>query len=182
MISLAATLFVLASLLPGIPAALAQTPANAGVPQGSASDSLVVDATDPVLFECRRSSQGGCFRIYFEIKPSRANAVLVAFIGTRSQPYETQAFAGTGATCEARVLGGLPDASHYTNGDVRWDEQPFEVTASKPATYMLEFECDGRLVAGDQVTIQITLAADPTRRGEQIVRYVFPRLGVVAGR
>lgn len=160
--------------------ASAQTPQNAGEPSGAVSAEMDVIATSPVLYPCKFYGSSTCFRMYFEIRPKRASEVRLGEIRLTNSLYQTSAFAGTGASCLANSLGGLPRGGLNSQNGVEWYEKPFSATRQKPAVYIVEFGCDGQLLAGDGVTVQLTFSADATGRGAGIARFVFPQLSLQA--
>ncbi len=170
-------LALVAGLIAAPLAARAQDLGNQGRPDGGGSAALIVDSTDPVLYPCNYYDAKSCFRMYFQLKPAENVAINVASIDNSGDLYETRAFAGTGSSCVAKAIGGLPRGGLTNHGEPIWSfSTPFAITQTKPATFMAEFRCDGALLAGDEVTVQITFAADPSGREIEIVRYVFPKL------
>jgi len=155
-------------------AASAQFDAATGEPNGGVSDLLKITSAAPVIVKCYDPT---CIRLFVEIRPNGISRVSLAAadVMNGSHLLDTQAFSSTGATCDGHDVGGLPVGVTYSSGEFGWGRggAPFIATATKPATMMLEFRCDGRLIPGDEIRVQITLFADPDGRGIQLARFVF---------
>jgi hypothetical protein len=162
--------------LAGTPAAWALQIGDEAVPQGGVSAEARVLGRAPVIADCAPATnpRHRCFRIFLRIMPKSRSELKVAYIRTHRTDYmyETTAFVENGRRCAGASLGGLPHARRRFD-EVQWEDQPFSVTSAKPGTLLIDYECDGDLVAGDSVTAQITLAIDPDGRGPQMARYVF---------
>lgn len=155
---------------------------------GGVSASLRVQTTAPILRACGPYPRGGsCFRISFMITPKVPGEFKVGYFSGGSSPwiYETHAYAATGAACKAFSIGGLayggvPGFNAHPEY-FAWFDEPSPVTAEKPAVFITEFACDDRLVEGDTITLQLSLAVDGGRRVE-FVRYAVPEMQLRAAR
>lgn len=168
-------------LTSGVSHTYAQQTEVVGEPSDGTSSIVTVDATSPILYECGNRGNNTCFRMYFEVTPVKNIAIRMASIEIYAGSlgiilYQTQGFSSTGASCVARSMGGIPSVYYGHNGPEWKREQPFIALPSKPATLLLQFACDGRLIPGDEVTIQMTLALDPSDRRIEIGRYLFRKL------
>lgn len=165
--------------------AFAQRLAHTGQPEGEVSALLTVRTTDPVLYRCTEKWDA-CFRVYVQVSTASDKPVKIASVrehSTRSdgRMYATSALSGTGATCAGYVTSSFPKSGTY-NEWVKFLDIPYPVTRSKSAAFMATFGCDGPLVAGDELTIQLAISADPDGRGPRIAHYFLPGLRVAAGR
>lgn len=154
-----------------------QTPKIVGQPDGEVSRFLSVEATQPLSVQCDKSRT--CFRVVFQIRPQGDREIELQSLDRENFFFMTQGnlstgITSTGAICYAAGRGGLPRARLWSDGRVEWNGAPFRVSPAKRGLFVVEFNCDGPTIAGDEVSLQLTLAVDSTGRGPKIARYVFP--------
>lgn len=165
--------------------AVAQRLVHKGEPEGEVSALLTVSTTDPVLYRCTDEWES-CFRVYVQVSALSDRPVKVASVKRHStdndgRMYATSALSGTGATCAGYVTSSFPSSGTF-NEWVRFLDVPYTVTRSKAGAFMMTFGCDGKLVVGDELTIQLAIAADPDGRGPRIANYFLNGLKVAAPR
>jgi hypothetical protein len=143
---------------------------------------LHVSATDPVLRQCHDGWSTSCFRVVLRILPTGSQEMDVGHIPDNFLPktFAARAVAGSGASCVENGGVGLPDVVVWSNGDFTWQDAPFHIAPSKAGTLLLDFGCDGRLGAGDQIIIEFSLAVDPDGRGIRTVRMTLPAVALVS--
>lgn len=82
-------------------------------------------------------------------------------------------------------MGGLPyggvPGDNLKPETFVWFEEPFIVSAEKPVIFIVEFSCDDKLIAGDNITMQMTIVIDGGRRVE-FARYSVPEMQIVGSR
>lgn len=156
-------------------------PDTRGEPSGGVSTVLSVSGAAPTIVECHGIfNEKGCFRIVFQIEAAKGgNVEIAAPPGNGYSLFETIAVAATGVSCKGSAVDGLPSASEDFNQRLSWGPgAPFITSTAKRAIFIVDFRCDGAIVALDEVQVQLMLAVDPDGRGIQMARYVFPRMKV----
>lgn len=148
-------------------------------PADLAARSITVESTDPVISPCNWAR--ACFRLVLRITANQAGTVDVGHIPIHRDRRMT-AIAGSGASCQENGLRGLPDAVVWSRGDMTWREGPVSISQGHPALAQLSFACDGALVPGDEVSVQLALAVDPDGRGIQTARYDLSGLQIAGSR
>lgn len=162
--------------------ASAQATSQRGSSTGEISSRLDVTSTTPRVVRCRNRTPG-CLRVMFEIKPVGGQNIEVAYanpgvIGGGLMG-DSSAFVATGAVCEIHALSGLPGIMNGVYRNIQWDQTtPTTVTPTKPGVLIAEIRCDQPIIAGDQMTYQITLYVRTDARTDGVARYVFSRIDV----
>lgn len=130
-----------------------------------ASYGLQVTATKPVVVPCNGQASG-CFRVFFNIE-SPGSVAGVAFPKTVTlfgdTIVDTTAFGSNGGACQGHGLAGLPATIIDMAGSPVFagSGMAYLVTPQKPATFLVQFDCDAAMPAGEPVRLQLTLAVLP---------------------
>jgi hypothetical protein len=148
----------------------AQTTSRAEDPHASL---LEVVSTDPKLFPCSSWGSESCFRVTLRISAKGGREIDVGYIPDNGfyRTRAARAFSGTGSSCIEKGGVGLPPVVVWSSGKFTWREPGYRLAGGRVATLMLEFGCDARLVPGDELMIQFSIAVDPDGRQIETARY-----------
>ena len=134
---------------------------------GETSRLLSLAATDPQIVKCYRPWDKSCFRITVKVSASGDGEVDIGHLPDNmfGDPYAARAIVSSGASCVERRGVGLPMVGIYSDNSLFWREPGRTVSASRSAFLILDFGCDGQIVAGDELQVQLPLGVDATGRG-----------------
>jgi len=182
----ALTFAALMGVFSSAPVNAQSTSAEASPTTGGTSAAIRILTTAPILRNCTAYPLGGsCFRVSFRISPKASGVYKIGYLNRWPWVHETKAYAATGAVCRGYAIAGLPyggvPGDNVMPDQFRWFQEPFEVSIEKPATFIVEFACDDKLIAGDNITMQMSIVVDGGRRVE-FARYSVPEMQIVAAR
>jgi hypothetical protein len=130
-------------------------------------DLVSIRSTAPRISDCAGTTHRGCFRMFLEIVATTDTPVSLAYPHVAAfggQIASSQAYLGSGITCDPEVLSGLG----------RRYEPWVSATRTRPVRVVIQFYCDQPVRRGDTAFIDLSFYVQPEGSERRLERFPFP--------